>query len=152
MLCGWTVADKPRNCAIIRLVACTTVNVGLISVSPQHHNRFTALSGITRVSRCQKRTSGLTVQGKINRGRHTDHPDGRHSIRTSNLCPPPPSRLFFTGRMPFLPPKQQRHSSSQTIVHVLLRMFHTSSMGYAQTSLFLLSQTTVIFRRLPATF
>jgi len=31
------------------------------------------------------------VQGKINRGRHPGHPDGRHSIR-SNQCPPPPSR------------------------------------------------------------
>ena len=28
------------------------------------------------------------VQGKINRGRHTDHPDGRQSIRTKQ-CPPP---------------------------------------------------------------
>jgi len=45
------------------------------------------------------------VQEKINRGRHTDHPTGRHSIRT-NQCPPPPSPLF-TGRMPFLPPNQQ---------------------------------------------
>jgi len=32
------------------------------------------------------------VQGEINRGRHTDHPAGRHSIRT-NQCPPPPSRM-----------------------------------------------------------
>jgi len=31
------------------------------------------------------------MQGKINRGRHTDHPDGRHSIRSSNQCQPPPS-------------------------------------------------------------
>jgi len=38
-----------------------------------------------------------TVQGKINRDRHTDHPAGRHSIQTNH----PP---FFTGRMPFLPP------------------------------------------------
>jgi len=30
------------------------------------------------------------AQGKINRGRHTDHPTGRHSIQT-NQCPPPPS-------------------------------------------------------------
>jgi len=29
------------------------------------------------------------VQGEIYRGRHTDHPAGRHSIRT-NQCPPPP--------------------------------------------------------------
>ena len=53
-------------------------------------------SGITQVSRCQKRTSGLMVQGKINSGRHTDHPDGRHSIRT-NQCSPPPSRQSSGG-------------------------------------------------------
>jgi len=34
------------------------------------------------------------VQGKINRGRHTDHPAGRHSIRT-NQWPPPPSSPHF---------------------------------------------------------
>jgi len=34
------------------------------------------------------------VQGKINRGRHTDYPAGRHSIRT-NQCPPPPSITFY---------------------------------------------------------
>jgi len=33
------------------------------------------------------------VQGKINRGRHTDHPAGRHSIRT-NQCPPPSSPIW----------------------------------------------------------
>jgi len=35
------------------------------------------------------------VQGKINRGRHTDHPAGRHSIRT-NQCPRPPSPPYYT--------------------------------------------------------
>jgi len=50
------------------------------------------------------------VQGKTNRERHTDHPAGRHSIRT-NQCPPPPSPIFFTGRMPFLPPNQQRQNT-----------------------------------------
>jgi len=50
------------------------------------------------------------MQGKINRGRHTDHPAGRHCIRT-NQCPPPPSPHIFTGRMPFLPPNQQRQST-----------------------------------------
>jgi len=34
------------------------------------------------------------VQGKINRGRNTDHPDGRHSIRTKK-CPPLPSPHFL---------------------------------------------------------
>jgi len=45
-------------------------------------------SGTTRVIRCQQRSSGLYVQGKINRGRQTDHPAGCHSIWT-NQCPPP---------------------------------------------------------------
>ena len=51
------------------------------------------------------------VQGRINRGRHTDHPDGSHCIRTSNQCPPQPSPILFTGRMPFLPPNQQCQST-----------------------------------------
>ena len=40
------------------------------------------------------------VQGKINGGRHTDHLDGRHSIRTSNQCPPPPSPHFLQAVCP----------------------------------------------------
>jgi len=39
-------------------------------------------------------TLWCTVQGKINRGRHIDHPAGRHSIWT-NQCPPPPSRILY---------------------------------------------------------
>jgi len=45
----------------------------------------------------------FVVQGKINRGTHTDHPDGRHSIRT-NQCPPPPSPIFY--RLDALPAAQ----------------------------------------------
>jgi len=47
-------------------------------------------SGTIRVSQCQQRTSDFMLQGKINRGRHIDHPAGRHSTRT-NQFPPPPS-------------------------------------------------------------
>jgi len=61
----------------------------LRSVTTPHYSHFTAFSGTTRVIRCQQRSSGLYVQGKINRGRQTDHPAGRHSIWT-NQCPPPP--------------------------------------------------------------
>jgi len=39
------------------------------------------------------------VQGKINRGRHTNHRAGRHSIRT-NQCPPPPSSHFLQAGCP----------------------------------------------------
>jgi len=42
------------------------------------------------------------MQGKTNRGRHTDHLAWRHSIQTKQ-CPPPSSPMFFTGRMTFLP-------------------------------------------------
>jgi len=50
------------------------------------------------------------VQGKINRGRHTDHPAGCHSIRT-NQCLPPPSPIFFTCWMPSLLHSQQHQST-----------------------------------------
>jgi len=51
------------------------------------------------------------VQGKINRGRHIDHPAGRHSIQTNQRSLSPP---FFTVRMPFLPPNQQCQSTDDT--------------------------------------
>jgi len=41
-------------------------------------------SGTTQVSRCQKRSSsGLYDSREDNSGRHTDNPDGRHSICTN---------------------------------------------------------------------
>jgi len=46
---------------------------------------YCPFSGTTRVSQCQKRTSG------------------HHSIQTSQ-CQPPPNPHIFTGQMPFLPP------------------------------------------------
>ena len=69
-----------------------------------HHNRFTAIfprpPGWVGARR---ELLDFMVQGKINRGRHTDHPDGRHSIRTSNQCPPPPwspSPIFLQAGCP----------------------------------------------------
>ena len=64
----------------------------IFPVTP-HHNRFTALFSGTR-----KLLDSL-VQWKINRGRHTDHPAERHSIRT-NQCPPPPSPQFLQAGCP----------------------------------------------------
>jgi len=62
---------------------------------PHHHNRFTALfPGLPRWTGARRELLDFMVQGKINRGRHTDHPAGRHSIRT-NQCPPPPSPISF---------------------------------------------------------
>ena len=45
-------------------------------------------SGTTRVAGARRELLDSMVQGKINKGRHTDHPTGRHSIQT-NQCPPP---------------------------------------------------------------
>ena len=45
------------------------------------------------------------VQGKINRGRHTDHPAGHHSIQT-NQCSPPPSSPYTFFRPDALPAAQ----------------------------------------------
>ena len=41
--------------------------------------------GITRVSRCQKKSSGLYSARDDIRGRHTDNPAGCHSIRANQL-------------------------------------------------------------------
>jgi len=49
------------------------------------------------------------VQGKINRGRHTDNPAGRHSIWT-NQCPPPPSPIFYRpDALPATQPTTSKH-------------------------------------------
>ena len=75
------------------------------------------------------------MQRKINGGRHTDHLAGRHSIRT-NQCPSPPSPhpIFFTGRMPFLPPSQQHQSTkgnkySNNNEQEMLRWDHSPAVG-----------------------
>jgi len=60
-----------------------------------HHNRFTALFTGPPGWAGSRKLLDFTVQGKINRGRHTNHPAGRHSIRT-NQCPPS-SPHFYTG-------------------------------------------------------
>ena len=59
------------------------------------------------------------MQGKINRGRHSDHPAGRYSIRT-NQCSTPPSPNFLTGRMPFLPPNQQCQSTEGNLYSIII--------------------------------
>ena len=62
----------------------------LCIIHHHHHNCFTALfPGPPRWVGARTELLDFTVQGKINRGRHTHHPDGRHSIWTKQ-CPSPP--------------------------------------------------------------
>jgi len=52
-----------------------------------HHNRFTApLLGPPGWAGTTRELLDFMVQGKINTGRHTDHPAGCHSIWTKQ-CP-----------------------------------------------------------------
>jgi len=75
------------------------------------------LSGTTRVSRYQKGKTNLGFNG----ARDSEwqwHQLGRMqvctSLQTDNHASTPPLS-FFTGRMPFLPPNQQRHSTVSTL-------------------------------------
>jgi len=61
------------------------------------YNRFTALfPGPPGWADARRELLDFVVQGKINRGRHTDHLAGCHSIQT-NQCPPPPSPILFVS-------------------------------------------------------
>ena len=60
-----------------------------------HHNRFMALfPGQPGWAGARRELLDFMVQGKINRGKHTNHPAGCHSIPT-NQCPPPSSPYSF---------------------------------------------------------
>jgi len=82
---------------------------GLNTEAP-HHNRFTDLfSGPPGWSGARRELLDFTVQGNINRGRHTDHPAGRHSTWT-NQCPPPPSPIFYRlDALPAAQPSVSKH-------------------------------------------
>jgi len=76
-----------------------------------HHNRFTALfPGPPGWASTRRELLDFVVQGEINRGRHTDHPAGRHSIRT-NQCPSPPSSPYFyrPDALPATQPTASKH-------------------------------------------
>ena len=69
----------------------------------KHHHNDTTWAGTRR------ELLDFTVQGKINRGRHTDHLAQRHSIRT-NQCQPPPSPLFCRqDALPAAQPTASKH-------------------------------------------
>jgi len=65
-----------------------------------HHNRYMALfPGPPRWASARRELQDFMVQGKIIRGRHTDHTAGRHSIWTIQ-CLPPPSPIFLQAGCP----------------------------------------------------
>jgi len=78
--------------------------------STHTHNHFTALFlGTPRWAGARRELLDFMVQGKINRGRHTNHQAGRHSIQT-NQCPPPPSPIFYRpDALPAAQPTLSKH-------------------------------------------
>jgi len=71
------------------------MSVWMRNIPHHHHNHFMALFlGPPRWAGARRELLDPMVQRKINRGRHTDHLAGRHSIGT-NQCPPPPSSHIF---------------------------------------------------------
>jgi len=82
------------------------------------------------------------VQGKINRGRHTDHLAGCHSVRTKQ-CPPPPSPHFFTDWMPFLPPNQQYQSTEGNLTELSKYCNNYGSTEQLDMTKFILTTTAV---------
>jgi len=77
-----------------------------------HYNRFTAVFlGPPGWAGARRELLDFMVQGKINGGRHTDHPSGRHSIRTNQCLPPPSPHIFY--RPDALPAAHQQHQSTE---------------------------------------
>ena len=84
--------------------------VSLLPPPPPHHNHFTAfLPGPPGWAGARRELLDFMVQGKTNRGRHTDHPAGCHSIWTKQ-CPPPPSPIFYRpDALPATQPTVSKH-------------------------------------------
>jgi len=116
----WSLASEQKMAVVVKrilfklflgITKAFQFHVWFPQILPQwlhlHHTTHTPqpfygpFPGTTQVSRCQKRRELLDfmVQVKINRGRHTDHPAGRHSMQT-NQCPPPPSPIFLQAGCP----------------------------------------------------
>jgi len=89
---------------VLAVVVCLSVN------SHNTHIRFTArFPGPSGRAGARRELLDFMVQRKINRGRHMDHPAGRHCIRTYQ-CPPPPSPIFYRpDALPATQPTASKH-------------------------------------------
>ena len=69
------------------------------------------LSGTTRVSRYQKGKTNLDFTGATVSGSGISWAICKSAPRSRQITTPAPHPLFFTGRIPFLPPNQQCQST-----------------------------------------
>ena len=88
-----SVATCLRSGGIIGEFTAVSHGVWILKVS--HHQK--SLGKVTPGwAGARRQLLDFMVQWEINRGRHTDHPAGRHAIQT-NQCPPPPLPHIFYG-------------------------------------------------------
>jgi len=80
-------------------------------MKPHHHNRFMApFPGPSGWAGAGRELLDFMVQRKVNWGRHTDHPAGRHSIRTNESPPPPSPHIFYRpDALPASQPTASKH-------------------------------------------
>jgi len=106
-----------------------------------HHNRFTALfPGPTGWSSVRRELLDFVVQGKINRGRHTNHPAGCHSIR-ANQCPTPPSPRFLQAGCPSCRPTNRVKALKSKRKRTLRKMKTTGKATGNHPGKYLISET-----------
>ena len=104
-------APLPSSAVVVKLIRL--VYLGLDTHTHPFNGPF---SGTTQVSRYQKGKTNLD----FTEARDSEcqwHPLGQvcTSLQTDNHASIPPLPVFFTDRMPFLPPNQQRQSTEGNI-------------------------------------
>jgi len=90
------------------------------------------LSGTTQVSRYQKCKTNLDFIGARDsewRWHQLGHMQIYTSLQTNNHASTPPLS-FFTGRMPFLPPNQQRQSTEGESTYIYLTHYILDTTSY----------------------
>ena len=94
----------------------------ILTVSHTHTHTFNGpLSGTTQVSRYQKGKTNLDYTGARDsewQWHQLGHMQVCTSLQADNHASTPPL-VFFTGRMPFLPPNQQCQSTEGSINNIL---------------------------------
>jgi len=88
---------------LLWIFTCWCVYLWYLTLLQQQHQQqlfYGPFLGPPRWASTRRELLHFMVQGEINRGTHTDHPAGRHSIRT-NQCPLPPCpHIFLPARCP----------------------------------------------------
>ena len=94
------------------------------------HNRFTALFPGQPGWADARKLLDFMVQEQINRGRHTDHPAGRHSIQT-NQCSPPPFPHFLQAGCPSRRPTNSVKALKAKCVVYLYRAYQVTILCWS---------------------